>query len=177
MSHIQQMNYVEASKKQFPDNFINSRVLEVGSLNINGTIRTYFENCEYIGIDLGPGNCVDIICSGSKYDDHILYDTVASCECFEHNPEWVETFANMHRLCKKDGLIFMTCATTGRPEHGTSRTSPANSPLTIAQGWDYYRNLTEDDFRNNFDLNQMFSEFKFDRNISSCDLYFCGIKR
>jgi 2-polyprenyl-3-methyl-5-hydroxy-6-metoxy-1,4-benzoquinol methylase len=37
------------------------------------------------------------------------FDTVASCECFEHNPEWAKTFENMHRMCKPEwlGIFFL----------------------------------------------------------------------
>jgi hypothetical protein len=71
----------------------------------------------------------------------------------------------------------MTCATTGRPEHGTTRTSPYNSPLTVSIGWDYYRNLTETDFRNELDIDNMFSTYKFELSNTHPDLYFYGIKK
>jgi hypothetical protein len=68
----------------------------------------------------------------------------------------------------------MTCATTGRPEHGTTRTTPQDSPLTIGLGWDYYKNLTEQDFRNNFSIEGMFKAFQF--KVGGTDLYFYGVK-
>jgi hypothetical protein len=71
----------------------------------------------------------------------------------------------------------MTCATTGRAEHGTTRTSPKSSPLTLGLGWDYYHNLTARDFRRRFDFSGMFAVYFFDVNWGSFDLYFCGIKR
>ena len=36
-------------------------------------------------------------------------------------------------MLKKDGLFFFTCASTGRPEHGTRRTSPQDSYGTIGK--------------------------------------------
>jgi hypothetical protein len=80
-------------------------------------------------------------------------------------------------MVKPNGLVVMTCATTGRPEHGTSRTSPADSPLTIGKGWDYYKNLTPEDLTTNFDLATMFSEHHIFIGHEHHDLYFCGIKR
>jgi SAM-dependent methyltransferase len=118
------------------------------------------------------------VCEGQNLDSpDQTYDTVVSCECFEHNPYWVETFQNMHRMCKDGGLVIMTCATTGRPEHGTTRTSPRDSPLTIGKGWEYYKNLTEQDFRDNMDIDSMFSSYKFDVGRPHPDLYFWGIKK
>jgi SAM-dependent methyltransferase len=178
MAHPQQFNYIEKIKLLYPTNFINVNVLEVGSLNINGSIRTFFTNCNYLGIDVGSGNGVDLVCEGQTLDHpNNTYDTIGSCECFEHNPYWVETFINMHRMTKPNGLVFMTCATTGRAEHGTTRSNPQDSPLTTGKGWDYYRNLTEEDFRKELDIDNMFSTYKFELSNTHPDLYFYGIKK
>ena len=98
-------------------------------------------------------------------------------KCFEHNPYWRETFTNMIDHCRPGGLVVMTCATTGRPEHGTQRSLPEDSPLTIANGWNYYKNLTETDFLTAFDLDEWFEEWKFSVNEEACDLYFHGLKK
>jgi len=178
MAHTQQFAFVSRTKLRYPDYFLGKKVLEVGSLNINGTVRDFFDNCDYIGIDVGQGPNVDIVCEGQNLDhSDNTYDTIISCECFEHNPYWVETFANMHRMTKSNGLIIMSCATTGRSEHGTTRTNPYDSPLTVGKGWDYYKNLTEQDFRDNFQLDNMFLEYNFQIEYGHCDLYFTGIKK
>ena len=83
----------------------------------------------------------------------------------------------MIRICRSDGIVVFTCATTGRKEHGTTRTSPADSPLTVGKGWDYYKNLVKEDFEGIADLNSLFSSFEFSSNLSSKDLYFWGIKK
>ena len=175
MSHPEQMHYISKLKNKFPMFFENLKVLEIGSLNINGTIRVFFKNCNYLGVDLGEGKDVDYICEGQKLEfESNSFDVTASCECFEHNPYWIETFKNMFRMTKNNGLIIMTCATLGRAEHGTKRTSPENAPLLI---WDYYKNLTEEDFKKEFNLDLMFSEYSFEINNNSKDLYFYGIKK
>jgi hypothetical protein len=81
----------------------------------------------------------------------------------------------MIRLCKSGGLVVFTCATTGRPEHGTERSTPQDSPLTIAKGWSYYLNLTAEDF-SFVDFDSIFAEYQFSVNSQSCDLYFYGVK-
>jgi SAM-dependent methyltransferase len=178
MAHPQQFNYIKKLKILYPNYFFNKKVLEVGSLNINGSVRVFFTNCDYLGIDVGLGKDVDLVCEGQNLDHpNETYDTVGSCECFEHNPYWIETFNNMHRMTKSGGLVFMTCATTGRPEHGTTRTYPEDSPLTIIKGWDYYKNLTAEDFTHNFNLRNMFVEYEFEIGSPVADLYFYGIKR
>jgi len=178
MSHPQQMEFVQGVKARFPNYFSKVNVLEVGSLNINGSVRPFFENCFYIGIDVDVGPCVDIVSKGEEFDAaDASFDSVISCECFEHNPSWVDTFKNMYRMCKPNGLILVTCATTGRKEHGTARTDPGSSPLTVNLGWNYYKNLTEEDFQTNFDIANQFSQFEFSTNNTSHDLYFWGVKR
>lgn len=174
MAHPQQFHFVESVRAKFPEHFINCKVLEVGSLNINGSIRDLFSVCDYLGIDVGEGKGVDLVCQGQDYaaPDN-TFDTSISCECFEHNPYWAETFVNMHRMTKIGGLVVMSCATTGRAEHGTKRSSPADAPLLE---WDYYKNLTEQDFVENFDLNSMFSTYEFGVGEATRDLYFYGIK-
>jgi hypothetical protein len=67
----------------------------------------------------------------------------------------------------------MTCATTGRDKHGTTRTSPKDSPFTT----DYYMNITEEDFRQAVDVEKEFSMFAFETRQNPCDLYFYGIKK
>ena len=169
MSHQSQLDFVFALKKQFPEYFKDQKVLEIGSLDINGSIRQFFDSCDYIGVDLGAGKGVDLIAYGEDLDfPDKWFSVVASCECFEHNPEWEATFRNMIRMAKD--LVFFSCATTGRPEHGTKRTSPDDAPFC----GDYYRNLTEQDFRDKFTFEE-FEYYGFLTNDNPADLYFWGL--
>ena len=170
MSHPAQMVFVEKVRATFPECFVRSTVLEVGSLNLNGSIRQFFQQCIYVGVDIGPGKDVDVVARGENlaYEDE-SFTVVASCECFEHNPEWVRTLENMIRMSSK--LVFLTCATTGRAEHGTPRTNHHDAPYC----GDYYLNLTEDDVRASLDLSA-FNEYEFSVDNEAHDLYFWGIK-
>lgn len=177
MAHAEQLNFVKCIKQHFNKYFEGSRVLEVGSLDINGSVRSLFTGCDYTGVDVAQGKGVDLVCEGQMLDFPSGYfDTVISCEAMEHNPYWVETTANMFRLCRKGGVVIISCATHGRREHGTTRTNPNDSPLTLQLGWDYYRNLSEQDFMKAFPLDSWFSSFKFFRNWNSYDLLFVGIR-
>jgi len=174
MAHSAQRDYFLRVREWFPDAFHQANVLEIGSLNINGTIRDLFSECAYLGVDVGEGKDVDLVAHGEHLDfADSSFDVTLSAECFEHNPAWADTFQNMWRMSRR--YVFVTCASTGRAEHGTSRSHPGSSPLTVE--WDYYRNLTADDFENEFDLYDLFEEYQFDYNPNSCDLYFWGIKR
>jgi len=174
MAHQQQQDFLLLVKSKFPSFFAGSRVLEIGSLDINGSIRGHFNGGQYIGLDVGMGPGVDIVCQGQDYDaPDGSFDVVISCECFEHNPFWRETFENMLRLARPGGLVVMTCASTGRAEHGTRRTTPEDAPLIE---WDYYRNLEAKDFQTSIALSKFLTKARFFTDRSFCDLYFVGFK-
>jgi hypothetical protein len=176
MAHHQQRQFFERLKAKMPQYFQGTTVIEIGSLDINGTIRDLFENPkEYVGVDVAAGKGVDIVAQGQYYAHGSEVDVAVSAECFEHNPFWVETVLNMYLHVRDGGLLAFTCATDGRPEHGTTRTTPNDSPLTVGLGWDYYRNLNEQDFTSAFNFDKMFSEWAFEVNRSSQDLYFYGV--
>lgn len=172
MSHKEQQDFVLSVKNKFPSFFNKKRVLEVGSWNVNGTVRDFFTNCDYVGIDLAEGKDVDVVCAGHVYKNEIPFDVAISCECFEHNKYWLETFVNMISHVNKDGLIVMTCATTGRLERGTSTCAPECS-MSMGEFGDYYKNLTEEDFTNSLDMDFWFDNWKFE--VCGTDLYFYGV--
>lgn len=173
MAHYEQRIFFEQTRTQFPQYFTDVSVLEIGSLNINGTARDFFNTDRYVGVDVADGPGVDLVAEGQtlEFPDK-SFDIAVSAECFEHNPHWLETFTNMHRMAST--FVIFTCATEGRPEHGTTRTTPEDSPFTLE--WDYYRNLTEQDFRNSLNFDSMFQRYEFSTNNHSHDLYFWGIK-
>ncbi|MDP2878134.1 MAG: methyltransferase domain-containing protein [Sulfuricella sp.] len=176
MAHNDQLEFISDIKTLYPEFFVRKKILEVGSLDIQGSIRQFFENCNYTGIDVSPGEGVDIVCEGQSFDaPDESFDVVVSCEVMEHNPFWRETFSNMIRLCKPGGLILMTCATKGRPEHGTTRSDVGSSPLTVQKGWEYYKNLSQKDFEL-ADLLADLNSYRFFYNWRHYDLYFIGFK-
>lgn len=178
--HHEVLHFVYETKNLYPEYFNNARVLEIGSRRVQDqpTIRCHFSNCDYVGVDISEGSCVDVISKGHEYDSDQLFDTVISCECFEHDPFYELTVANMIRLLKPNGMLTFTCASTGRPEHGTRRSSPESSPATaeIEEWQDYYKNLTQSDFQSIPSLNQMKGSY-WVSNEATFDLYYRGWKR
>ena len=178
MAHKAQQDFFLRVKNKFPERFINCNVLDVGSLDINGNNHYLFMNYTYIGIDVGPGRNVNIICKGHEYKSKEKYDIVISSECLEHDIFYEKTVLNCIELTKPNGLFTFSCASTGRPEHGTRRSNPGDAPLLSEyEDWgDYYKNLTENDIRSIIDCDKIFSEYYFEYNPVACDLYFYGIK-
>jgi SAM-dependent methyltransferase len=178
MAHSEQIEFIRLMRDfVFPS---CGSVLEIGSYQVNeiGRLREIFSGCSYTGVDLVAGPGVDVVASGHNVNlPTDSFDVTISAECFEHNPLWRATFYNMHRMTKPGGIVIVTCASTGRIEHGTSRsTQPTHSLRTTALGWDYYMNLTLDDFERAFDISEMFSNHEFYSVKSSHDLYFFGVK-
>ncbi len=150
--HAAVVTFCESVKARFPRAFEGGRVLDCGSLDINGNNRYLFDGCEYRGIDVGEGRNVDSVSLIHEWDgDDGEYDTIISTECFEHDMHLRKSLARIGELIKPGGLFLFTCATTGRSEHGTSRRSKADAPLLAGDAADYYRNVTEDMIADLFD--------------------------
>jgi SAM-dependent methyltransferase len=183
MAHEAQQIFCNKVKDVFPEYFTNVRVCDIGSLDINGNNHYLFDTYTYMGVDVGMGRNVNIISKGHEYlpVDGEKYDVVISTECFEHDMYWDKTIINAsENLVRPGGMLLFTCATTGRPEHGTRRSNPQDAPLLggSEEEWaDYYMNLTEEDVRSKIDLDRYFSIYRFYENGGSFDLYFWGIKR
>jgi SAM-dependent methyltransferase len=175
MAHREQREWCELVKYAHDEFFVGTNVLDIGSLDINGNNRYLFEQCNYTGIDIGEGKNVDVVCSGHLFESDDLFDVVISTECFEHDEHWELTLKNViNNLLKDGGMFLFSCAAPGRPEHGTKKTSPKDSPFTT----DYYRNLSEEDIRSVLDCDNIFSNYKFKtRTEFPQDLYFYGIKK
>lgn len=177
MAHKQQLEFVKTVTLHLANNFSNKSVLELGSYNVNGSIKDFFYGSDYIGVDLTDGPGVDVVADAHLVDySENSFDITISCECFEHNPKWLESFKNMYRMTKSGGVLIFSCATTGRIEHGTTRTEPKHSPGTQAIGWNYYKNLTQKMFISQLNMDYLFQAHFFQYNKYSSDLYFVGIK-
>ena len=92
-------------------------VIEIGSRDINGTIRAHFPAATWIGLDLHPGPSVDIVTDALDYTPEALVDLVICCEVFEHCGYWGEVLQHVASWLKPGGRIIITCAGPGREPH------------------------------------------------------------
>jgi SAM-dependent methyltransferase len=180
MSHPEQRLFIKACLQHISSVPI-TKVIEFGSFDVNGEIRSLFSEknlVEYIGVDLIEGPGVDIVGFGHEVTiSDSSFDVAVSVECLEHDQHWKESFQKLVDLLELGGWLFMTCAGKGRQEHGTRRSNPGLSPGTTSVGIDYYKNLTVNDFKENMDLDDLFSKYQFIENRYTFDLYFIGQKR
>ena len=111
--------------KWFRDNYINTRdkikVLDVGSYDVNGSYRQFFEEArfDYTGLDMCEGPNVDIATESAYNWDEIKndsYDIVISGQAFEHIEFFWITMSEMVRVLKQNGLICII-APNGFGEH------------------------------------------------------------
>ena len=176
MAHKEQIAFCTQVRRRFPERFLDVRVLDVGSLDVNGNNRYLFEpgRYEYTGVDLGPGPNVDVVCPIHLYEAPAgTFDVVVSTEAFEHDRHLPLSLRRMVELLRPGGLLLFTCATEGRPEHGTRATSPPDSPFTP----EFYRNVTSRDVWAAVDVDVVFSRYEFCGHAGTHDLRFWGLKR
>ncbi len=177
MAHPVQQIFCDNVKKMFPKHFTCSKVIDIGSLDINGNNKGLFHNCEYIGLDIVKGKNVDVVSVAHEYKNHDgMFDVVISTNAMEHDMHYPKTLVKMVELLKPGGLLFFSVA-NGWKEHGTLDTSPSQSATSqMGAAWsNYYRNLEPKNITNVLDLGTIFEPYSLE--IENKDLQFWGIKR
>ena len=181
MAHPEQQAFFQSVKDRFAHFFTDVKILDIGSLDINGNTKHFFQHpYYYIGLDLAEGPNVNIVCPAHLYDCGFKFDVVTSGECFEHDMYYARSLNNMVNLLRPGGLMMFTCASDGRFEHGTLTSNPQHAPFLsqVSEEWaSYYKNLNERDIRKVLDVNNIFSLFEFQYRTETGDLYFWGIKK
>jgi len=180
VSHKVQQKWCNGLKVAMPHFFKRKTVLEMGSLNVNGSLRPLFSECEYTGVDVIEGKDVDVVGTFHEIDfvdihsKMSAFDVVCSVNSLEHDMYFDKTLPRMYELLRPGGLMFIS-ASYKFTEHGTSKRTPwASGTVQLGGKWaDYYKNVTPDDFMRHFKYD-MFQWYM----ISTChqDVQFVGIK-
>ena len=99
------------------------RVIEVGSLDVNGSLRPLMESYnpkEYVGVDIVKGPSVDRICKVENLVEEVgqnSFDVVISTELLEHVKDWKKAISSIKNVCKEGGIILITTRSMGFPYH------------------------------------------------------------
>lgn len=110
-------------------------VYEIGSRNINGTVRGLFRNAAvYIGVDVVGGPDVDLVADAATYRPPLPPATVVCCEVLEHTEKAEAIVTQAASVLAPGGLLIITCAGEGRAPHSAYDGGP------LREG-EYYRNL------------------------------------
>jgi hypothetical protein len=193
MSHPAQRKFCRNVRRSHPEYFsCLNKIVDVGSLDINGNNRGLFSRrAYYVGIDVFPGKNVTVVGVAHsiipavhedirrKIESHYrgwceiplpCIDVMISTEALEHDKHIEFTLRSMYAYLRPGGLMLITCASDGRPEHGTSQHRPQDSPGTN----DYYRNVSNEMFSEILSPDQfrVYHLAQFDG-----DLQFYGIKK
>ena len=115
------IDWFQNSPKQ--EEFKGKTVLEIGSYNVNGSVRPLIENLQpqnYLGIDLQNGPNVDLVLPAEKLLEEFgpeKFDVVISTETLEHVLDWRLIIGNMKAVLKEGGYIYITVPTVGCGHH------------------------------------------------------------
>lgn len=93
--------------------------LEVGSYDVNGTIRSVLDIT--LGVDMAAGPGVDRVCDVRELVatfGEASWDNVVSCDALEHMEDWESALVNMWGVLKPGGLFLLTIANMKKGYHG-----------------------------------------------------------
>lgn len=102
---------------------IGKRILEAGSMNVNGSVRPMIEllyPAEYLGVDIRDGNGVDQICNIyelTKEFGENSFDGVVCTETLEHVRNWVLAVSNLKNVLKPGGFLIVSAPSRGFHKH------------------------------------------------------------
>jgi hypothetical protein len=96
-------------------------VLEVGSYDVNGSVRPIvmaLEPASYVGVDQSAGPGVDVVCEAADLTERFApRDLVISTEMLEHVVDWQSTIVQLVNVVARAGLLVLTTRSPGFPYH------------------------------------------------------------
>lgn len=109
--------------EKFVDEYLDKRrslsILDVGSLNVNGSYRPLFDEKRwtYTGCDIIPGKDVDILLEkaynwSESFEDG-QFDVIISGQAFEHIDYFWHTMEEIYRVLKPGGLVCIIAPSIG----------------------------------------------------------------
>lgn len=106
------------------EDLAGKNVLEVGSLDVNGSIRPFAESlgpASYLGIDIQAGPGVDRVVDAQNLVEEFgsnAFDVILTTDAAEHIKDWKLAFAAMKSVLRPGGLILLTTVAKGFYYHG-----------------------------------------------------------
>jgi hypothetical protein len=173
--HPQAMQAVHRMVGEAVANGWNGRAqsgLDIGGQDVNGSARTHVPVKEWETLDLYDPTA-DYVADARAWcciEEHseVPFDVVLCCEVLEHVRWWPLVVRTCWEACWEGGLIIITCAAPGRPEHGAQggKREPG----------EWYENIEPSEFHAL--ISEVFqpTQWRMDVRTAPDDLYFWGIK-
>lgn len=115
----------------FRDGFVmepGTSVADVGSYDVNGTVRDLFEHCAYTGLDIAEGPGVDRVITLEDFGSE-QYDVVISVSTLEHVEDMAQFARECIKITKPGGLLCIIAP------HGMSGFDLHSHPLDCWRIW------------------------------------------
>lgn len=113
------IDWTKRVKDAYPHD--DGRVLDVGSLNVNGSVKHLFPLAkEYIGIDFREGPDVDIVLNGhdlTKQFSIYSFDNVVCMNMLEHDDKFWKTLEQMNMMLDTGGMLYLAWPGIDFPVH------------------------------------------------------------
>lgn len=107
--HQSVLTWAEQAVGAYGLNQARHHVLEVGSLNVNGSVRPLFSRvARYVGVDQQAGPGVDIVADATDIGRLGLFDVVVSTELLEHCDRFWAALQHMGQALVPGGWLLLT---------------------------------------------------------------------
>lgn len=149
-----------------------SNVVEIGSRNINGSVRGLFSGKageSYWGIDLYDGPDVDEVADAVDWRPEGKVDCVICCEVLEHAPDVNGILKMVSESLSAGGWFIMTCAGPGRKPHSSIDGGPVRPH-------EHYANVAPAGFQELCEINGLYID-QIEHHEGRGDLYAVAQKR
>ena len=95
-------------------------MLDVGSLDTNGSPRSLFSDSEYTGVDIKNGKNVDVVADAhglSKHFEEGSFDAVLCLNLLEHVSNPWRVVKQVEFVMKDGGYFYVSVPAIGFPQH------------------------------------------------------------
>jgi SAM-dependent methyltransferase len=120
--HENNRRWLADLRRTYPEHFHRARVLELGS-RVWGTtphdsIRPYFTEGTYVGVDAIAGSGVDVVVEAQATRFEVdEFDTLAAFSLFEHDPDWRASLRHNLTWLRSGGLLVTCFGAEGNLPH------------------------------------------------------------
>ena len=101
---------------KYSGEFSEPTIVEIGSQDVNGSLREVAPPSKYVGLDFQSANGVDIVLEDAYHfplEDEFA-DIVITSSCFEHSEMFWLTFLEGVRILKPNGLFYINAPSRGQ---------------------------------------------------------------